>query len=85
MLASLTRRAKKIAWLVVEGHSNMEMAQQLGVCERTIKTHLTKIFRKLGVTNRTQLALLVLRAQYPLRSPQEESVPDRQGGSNTKV
>jgi DNA-binding NarL/FixJ family response regulator len=70
-LALLTQREWEIARLIAQGWSNKRLAKQLGVCERTIKTHLNNIFRKRGVTNRTQLALLVLRAQAPWGSSQK--------------
>lgn len=51
----LTRREQEIARLVLSGKSNREIADFLGIAERTIKAHLTAIFRKLDVKNRAQL------------------------------
>lgn len=51
----LTRREQEIARLVLSGKSNREIAVHLGVTERTIKAHLTAIFRKLHVRNRAQM------------------------------
>jgi DNA-binding NarL/FixJ family response regulator len=50
----LTRRELEILQLVAEGHSNAELARMLWVTEQTVKFHLSKIYRKLGVSNRTE-------------------------------
>jgi len=52
-LSPLTRREREILALVAEGHSNFAMAGQLWVTEQTVKFHLSNIYRKLGVPNRT--------------------------------
>ena len=49
----LTRREHEILQLVAEGHSNAELARMLWVTEQTVKFHLSNIYRKLGVPNRT--------------------------------
>jgi DNA-binding NarL/FixJ family response regulator len=50
----LTRREKEILALVSEGHSNRELAQMMWVTEQTVKFHLSNIYRKLDVSNRTE-------------------------------
>lgn len=60
VLALLTQREREVAWLVAEGNSNKEIAEQLGVSVLTVKTHLRHLLRKLHVANRTQLALRLL-------------------------
>jgi DNA-binding CsgD family transcriptional regulator len=52
--AGLTRRELEILRLVAEGHSNAELARTLWVTEQTIKFHLSNIYRKLEVANRTE-------------------------------
>jgi len=52
--ADLTARELEILQLVAEGLSNGEMARRLWVTEQTIKFHLSNIYRKLDVANRTQ-------------------------------
>jgi DNA-binding NarL/FixJ family response regulator len=50
----LTRREREILALMAEGHSNRELARMLWVTEQTVKFHLSNIYRKLDVTNRTE-------------------------------
>ena len=57
--SGLTPREADVAELVSRGASNAEIARSLHVSEATVKTHLTRIYTKVGVRTRTQLALLV--------------------------
>jgi two-component system response regulator DevR len=50
----LTRRELEILRLVAEGHSNSQLARMLWVTEQTVKFHLSNIYRKLNVANRTE-------------------------------
>lgn len=61
-LASLTERELDVARLLVEGLSNGEIAGRLYLGEATVKTHLSSACAKVGVANRTQLAILVAQA-----------------------
>lgn len=58
-LKSLTEREVEVALAVARGSSNKEVAQLLGITERTVKAHSSAIFEKLGVRDRLQLSLLV--------------------------
>ena len=58
-LAGLSARETQIARLVADGLTNVEIAGHLFLSLPTIKTHLARIFDKLGVTSRVQLALAV--------------------------
>ena len=58
-LARLTPREREIVHLIGAGASNKEISSQLTVSERTVKAHLTAIFRKVGVSDRLRLALYV--------------------------
>jgi DNA-binding NarL/FixJ family response regulator len=58
---SLTNRENDILALLSEGRSNREIAQALFLSEKTVKAHLAAIFRKLGVTNRTQAAMMAVQ------------------------
>ncbi len=53
----LTVREREVLALVGEGMSNRLIAKQLGIAEKTVKTHLTSVFTTIGVTDRTQAAL----------------------------
>jgi two-component system response regulator DevR len=50
----VTRREAEILCLVAEGHSNAEVARMLWIAEQTVKFHLSNIYRKLNVSNRTE-------------------------------
>jgi len=54
LLAQLSPREIDILHLLARGRSNKEIAAQLGVVEGTVKIHITNIFSKLGVNDRTQ-------------------------------
>ncbi|MCO1575661.1 helix-turn-helix transcriptional regulator [Crossiella sp. SN42] len=58
----LTPREAEIAGLVAKGHSNRAVAALLVVSERTVETHLSRAFQKLGVSSRTALTALLARA-----------------------
>jgi DNA-binding NarL/FixJ family response regulator len=53
----LSDREEEVLRLVADGHPNKIIARRLGIAERTVKAHLTHIFQRIGVTDRTQAAL----------------------------
>jgi DNA-binding NarL/FixJ family response regulator len=53
----LTPREREVLGLVREGLANKQVARRLGISERTVKAHLTSVFQRIGVTDRTQAAL----------------------------
>jgi DNA-binding NarL/FixJ family response regulator len=57
-LASLTPQQFRVMTMIAEGLLNKQIAWELGVSEATVKAHMTAIMRKLGVNNRTQVALI---------------------------
>lgn len=57
----LTKREKDVLDLLVKGNTNKEMADSMFISEKTVKNHLTSIFRKLGVKDRTQAAVYALK------------------------
>ena len=54
----LTPRERDVLRQIARGRSNQEIADELGITEKTVKTHAGHIFQKLGVDGRTQAALL---------------------------
>jgi DNA-binding NarL/FixJ family response regulator len=56
---NLTTREREVAKLAAHGASNLAIASQCDITERTVKAHLSAVFEKLGVTDRLQLALKV--------------------------
>ncbi len=56
----LTAREKQILDLISDGRSNFEIAQALSVEEKTVKNHITRLYSKLGITNRYQAIRLRL-------------------------
>jgi len=59
LLTNLTKREYEIAMLVGHGESNKRIANRLDITERTVKAHLTEIFRKLQISDRIKLALMM--------------------------
>ena len=53
----LTAREREVLALVVQGMANKQIARRLGISEKTVKGHLTNLFQRIGVTDRTQAAL----------------------------
>ena len=59
--AILTPREVEVTRLIAQGESNKHIARYLAITERTVKNHLTTIFRKIGVVDRVKLAVLAVR------------------------
>ena len=53
----ITARGREVLLMVREGLPNKSIARRLGISERTVKAHLTHIFQRLGLTDRTQAAI----------------------------
>ncbi len=60
-IESLTRRELEVLKLVAKGHFNKEIAIQLDISERTVKNHISSIFRKIDVFDRTQAAVFAIK------------------------
>lgn len=74
-LAALTQREQDVLNLVASGLSNKRIAIALDLHEKTIKHHMTRIFSKLGVTNRTEAALALRDAAAHTPSAAERPQP----------
>jgi len=59
--AALTPREADVLRLLGEGYANKSIARELGISERTTRTHVSRILAKLGLTSRTQAALWIAR------------------------
>jgi DNA-binding NarL/FixJ family response regulator len=60
-LDQLTEREIEVLRLAAKGMSNREIAQRLVISDRTVQTHLTNIFNKMGVGSRTEAVVHALR------------------------
>jgi NarL family two-component system response regulator LiaR len=60
----LTPREREVLELIGRGLSNKRIALELGVSEKTVKTHVGHVLAKLGVSDRTQAALYAIRAGF---------------------
>jgi two-component system, NarL family, response regulator LiaR len=61
-LDRLTPREREVLVLVGRGFSNKRIAKELGIAEKTVKTHVGHVLAKLGVTDRTQAAVVAVRS-----------------------
>jgi DNA-binding NarL/FixJ family response regulator len=58
----LTARERDVLALVIDGMGNKQIARRLGISEKTVKGHLTNLFQRIGVVDRTQAALWAERS-----------------------
>ena len=67
LVETLTQRQREVFDLLAQGKSNPEIARELGVSAHTVRIHISAILRALGVSNRTQAA--VLAAGHAVQEP----------------
>ena len=60
---SLSPREKEVLRLLTEGYTNTQISEMLSISHHTVKSHVINIFNKLGVSDRTQAAVLAIRYQ----------------------
>ena len=65
--AALTTAEARVAELIADGYTNKAAGAELGVSVNTIGTHLSAVFRKLGVRSRVQLSNLVHQKDAPVQ------------------
>ena len=61
---NLTPREREVVGLIARGLSNKRIALELGIAEKTVKAHVSSILGKLGLTDRTQVALHAVRERW---------------------
>jgi len=59
----ISRREREVIDLVCKGCTNKEIASNLSLSEQTVKAHISRIFRKFNVSNRSQLVALFMKSQ----------------------
>jgi len=72
-LESLSEREREVLAMVAEGLPNKLIARRLSISEKTVKSHLTNVFRRIGVTDRTQAALWAQRHGLAGTAPPDRS------------
>jgi two-component system nitrate/nitrite response regulator NarL len=80
-MGSLAAREAQVANLVAEGLSNRDVAVRLGLSEHTVANYLFRIYNKLGISSRIELALYVLKEREPRSALPLPPVPSRQSGT----
>lgn len=65
-IGDLTLRQHQVLERLPLGHSNKEIARELGMSEATVKVHVRQVMKRLGVANRTQAAVVALRLRIPV-------------------
>jgi len=63
-LAGLTARQREVLRLITEGLDNADIAERLGISQRTARAHVSDVLRRLQVTNRTQAAVAAVRSGW---------------------
>ncbi len=72
----LTPTEARVAQLIAEGMRNKEIGAALFISVATVEAHLTRIYRKLGIRSRTELARLVVDGELDLAAPAEGAPPE---------
>jgi DNA-binding NarL/FixJ family response regulator len=73
-------RERQVVRFITDGRSNQDIAAALGLRIQTVKNHLSRIYRKLGVPNRVQLAVFAVNHGFgPSQDQSMDSPADRRG------
>ncbi len=60
----LTKREREILVLIAKGYINKEIAQNLSISEKTVKNHISNLFKKIDVSDRTQAAVYAIKNNF---------------------
>ena len=71
-LERLTQREREVLTMVASGADNLQISARLGITERTVKAHVSNLYRKLEVQNRVEMAMVMYQSN---RVPRELEVP----------
>jgi len=63
-IAALTERQRQVLRLVAEGLDNAQIAERMGISQRTARAHVSSVLERLGVENRTQAAVVAIRSGW---------------------
>ena len=69
----LTTIEEQVAAIVAEGRANQEVAAELGISNKTVESHLSRVYRKLGVHSRGELTSLFAKRRGASRPVSSES------------
>lgn len=69
VLETLSQREREVLTLMAEGLSNLQIAERLGIGEKTVKTHVSNVLGKLNVSDRTQAAVYAWKSGLKQRVP----------------
>jgi DNA-binding NarL/FixJ family response regulator len=61
----LSRRELEIAVLISKGRTNQQIANNLTLSQKTVETYLARVFKKLGIRSRAQVAAIIGRCHHP--------------------
>lgn len=71
-LERLTQREREVLELVAAGSDNLQISARLGITERTVKAHVSNLYRKMGVQNRVEMAMIAYQSGFARPPPQAE-------------
>lgn len=73
--AGLTEREREVPVLVAVGHSNKQIAREMGISEKTVEYHVTNIFGKLGVGSRSETIVWVKNSGLSVGQSDPRDIP----------
>lgn len=71
-LERLTQREREVLELVAAGSDNLQISARLGITERTVKAHVSNLYRKMGVQNRVEMAMIAYQSGFARPQPSQQ-------------